>query len=59
MKERTQRFLIVAGAVTAFGLPFALAFPRTLGLKLIAIAVLIAVASGISIGVMALRRKGP
>jgi hypothetical protein len=59
MKERTSRFLILAGALTAFGLPFALAFPRTLGLKMLAMALLVAVASGIAAGVMALRRKDP
>ena len=59
MKERTSRFLIIAGAVTAFGLPFALAFPQTLGLKMLAVALLVAVASGIAAGVLALRRKDP
>jgi hypothetical protein len=49
MKERTTRFLIIAGAITAFGLPFALAFPRTFGEKLLAVAVLVTVASGIAL----------
>ena len=59
MKERTSRFLILAGAITAFGLPFAIAFPQTLGLKMLAVALLVAVASGVAAGVMALRRNDP
>jgi predicted benzoate:H+ symporter BenE len=58
MKERTARFLIIAGALTATGLPFALAFPKTFILKLAAVAALVAVSSAIAAGVMALRKKG-
>jgi hypothetical protein len=59
MKERSARFLIVAGALTALGLPFALAFPRTLLEKELAVAALVAVAAAIAAAVMALRNKGP
>ena len=54
MQERTTKFLIIAGAITAAGLPFAVAFPRTLLEKLLAVAVLVAVASAIA---WAVRRK--
>ena len=57
MKERTIKFLIIAGALTAFGLPVAIAFPRTLGEKLLAVAALVAVASAIAAGLMALGKK--
>ena len=40
MKRSAQNFLIVAGALTALGLPFALAFPRTLLEKLVCVAAL-------------------
>ena len=59
MKERSARFLIVAGTLTALGLPFALAFPRTLLEKGLAVAALVAVAAAIAAVVMALRNKGP
>jgi hypothetical protein len=60
MNERTIKFLIIAGALTAFGLPVALAFPRTLGEKLLAVAALVAVASALAVGLMAIgKRKGP
>jgi hypothetical protein len=59
VKEKTSRFLIISGALTAAGLPFALAFPRTLILKIVALAALLALASAIAAGVMALRKKGP
>jgi hypothetical protein len=58
MTERSARFLIVAGALTALGLPFAMAFPRTLLEKALAVAALVAVAAGIAAAVMALRKKG-
>jgi len=58
LKERTSRFLIIAGALTAAGLPFALAFPKTLLLKLAAMAALVALASAIAAVVMALRKRG-
>jgi hypothetical protein len=58
MNERYARFLIVAGIVTALGLPFALAFPRTLLDKALAVAALVAVAAAIAWIVMVLRKKG-
>jgi hypothetical protein len=54
-KDRT--FLIIAGAVTALFLPFATAFPPTLGEKAVAVAVLVALACGIAALVIRLRRK--
>ena len=57
MQERTSRFLIVAGTLTALGLPFAVAFPRTLLEKALAMALLVAVACAIAAAVMAPRRK--
>ena len=57
MKEKTSRFLIIAGAVTALGLPFALAFPKSLVEKLLAVAVLVLAAAGIAAAVQALRKK--
>jgi hypothetical protein len=58
MNERYARFLIIAGTVTALGLPFAIAFPRTLPDKALAVAALVAVAAAIAWIVMALRKKG-
>lgn len=60
MQKRTakdQTFLIVAGAVTALFLPFALAFPPSLPEKLIATAALIAVACGVAAIVARIKRK--
>lgn len=57
MKERSARFLIVAGAITALGLPFALAFPRTLLEKLLAVGALVVLAAAIARVIMALRKK--
>ena len=57
MKKPDPQFLIIMGAVTAFGLPFAIAFPRTLMLKLLALLALVTVAAIIASGVMAIRRK--
>jgi hypothetical protein len=54
-KDKT--FLIIAGAVTAFFLPFALAFPPTLLEKLIATAALVAAACGVAALVIRFRRK--
>ena len=54
-KDRT--FLIIAGAVTALFLPFALAFPPTLLEKLAATVALIAAASGIAALIIRVRRK--
>ena len=56
MKERTARFLIIAGAITAFGLPLTLAFPPTFLLKVGATAALVAVACGIAALVMKARK---
>jgi hypothetical protein len=57
MNERYAKFLIVAGIVTALGLPFAIAFPRTLLEKLLAVAALVAAATAIAWVAMALRKK--
>ena len=48
MKQKDQMFLIVAGAITAAGLPFALAFPPTFVLKLVAVTLLVVVAAAIA-----------
>jgi predicted benzoate:H+ symporter BenE len=56
-QRRDPMFLIIAGAITAIFLPFALAFPRTLAEKVGAVALLVAVASGISALALRLRRK--
>ena len=60
MEERTPKkpkFLIIAGAVTALFLPFATAFPPTLGEKAIAVALLVAVACGLAALFVHLKRK--
>jgi hypothetical protein len=57
MKRNAQNFLIIAGALTAFGLPFALAFPRTLLEKLPCIAALVAAACLIAAAIVAIRRN--
>jgi len=57
MQEKTQKFLIVAGAITAAGLPFALAFPETLLEKLLAVTALVLAAAGISAALGGLRKK--
>ena len=49
-------FLIVAGAITALFLPFAIAFPPTLLAKAAAVAALVVVAAGISALVRRLRK---
>jgi hypothetical protein len=49
-------FLIIMGAVTAFGLPFALAFPRTLVEKLLAVLALVLVSAAIAALVMTLKK---
>jgi hypothetical protein len=54
---KDRSFLIIAGAVTALFLPFALAFPPTLLHKLLATAALVAVACGIAALIIRLRRK--
>jgi hypothetical protein len=57
VQERTSKFLIIAGAITALGLPFALAFPKSLVEKLLAVAVLVLAAAAIAAAVQALRKK--
>jgi len=54
--KRDPMFLIVAGAITALFLPFALAFPPGLALKAAAVAALMLVAAGIGALVQRLRR---
>jgi hypothetical protein len=56
-KPRDPMFLIIAGAITAIFMPFALAFPPTLLEKLAAVAALVLVAAGVSALVMKLRKK--
>ena len=51
-----QMFLIVAGAITALFLPFAIAFPPTLLAKAGAVALLVAIAAAISALVRRLRK---
>jgi hypothetical protein len=56
LKKPDPFFLIVMGAATAFGLPFALAFPRTLIEKLLAVLALVLVSAGIAALVMTLKK---
>jgi hypothetical protein len=56
-KPRDPMFLIIAGAITAIFLPFALAFPPTLVEKLVAMAALVLAAAGVSALIIRLRRK--
>jgi hypothetical protein len=56
-EHRDPLFLIIAGAITALFLPFAIAFPPTFIGKLAALAALLLVAAGTSALVMRLRRK--
>jgi hypothetical protein len=56
-KPRDPMFLIIAGAITAIFMPFALAFPPTLLEKLAAVAALVLVAAGVSALVVKLRKK--
>ena len=57
MKKPEPLFLIITGAVTALGMPFALAFPRTLLEKLGAMLVLVLLAAAIAALVMTLRNN--
>lgn len=50
-------FPIIAGALTALGLPFAIAFPRTLLDKALAVAALVAAAAFIAALVLRFRRR--
>ena len=56
-KPRDPMFLIIAGAITAIFLPFALAFPPSLLEKLAAVVVLVLAAAGISALIVKLRRQ--
>jgi hypothetical protein len=56
-KPRDPMFLILAGAIVALFLPFALAFPPGWAAKIAAVAVLIAAAAAISALILALRRR--
>ena len=53
---RDPLFLIIAGAITALFLPFAIAFPPSLIAKLAAVALLVLAAAGISALIVRLRR---
>ena len=57
MRKPEPLFLIVSGTLTALGLPFALAFPRTLLEKLGAVAALVLVAAGIAALALSLRKN--
>ena len=54
---RDPLFLIIAGAITAIFLPFAIAFPPSLLEKVGAVVALMLVAAGISALVVKLRRQ--
>lgn len=56
MKKPDPLFLIIMGALTAFGLPFALAFPRTLIEKLLAVLALVLVSAAIAALAMTLKK---
>ena len=56
-KPRDPLFLIIAGAITALFLPFAIAFPPSLLEKAGAVVALMLVAAGISALVLKLRRQ--
>jgi hypothetical protein len=55
-KPRHPMFLIIAGAITALFLPFAIAYPPTLIAKAGAVALLVIVAAAISALVRRLRK---
>jgi hypothetical protein len=55
-KPRDPMFLIIAGAITALFLPFAIAFPPTLIAKAGAVALLVVIAAAISAIVRRLRK---
>lgn len=56
-KPRDAKFLIIAGAVTALFLPFAIAYPPTLIGKGIAVTVLVALACGFAAIIMRLKQR--
>jgi len=55
-KRADPMFLIIAGAITALFLPFAIAFPPTLIAKAGAVALLVIVAAAISALIRRLRK---
>ena len=57
VKKAEPLFLILMGALTALGLPFALAFPPTLIKKLLALAALVLVAAALAAAIEAFRRR--
>jgi hypothetical protein len=57
VKKPEPFFFIIMGTVTALGLPFALAFPRTLLEKLLAVLALSLAAAAIAALVVSLRKK--
>jgi len=57
VKKPEPFFFIIMGTATALGLPFALAFPRTLLEKLLAVLVLALAAAAIATLVVKLRKK--
>jgi hypothetical protein len=57
VKKPEPFFFIIMGTATALGLPFALAFPRTLLEKLLAVLALTLAAAAIATLVVRLRRK--
>ena len=56
MRKPDPLFLIIMGALTALGLPFALAFPRTLIEKLLAVLALVLVSAGVAALAMTLKK---
>ena len=57
MAPRDPMFLIIAGAIIALFLPFALAFPPTTAAKMAAVLALILIAAGVSALILNLRRR--
>jgi len=56
-ERRDPLFLIIAGAITALFLPFAIAFPPGFIAKLAAVALLIVIAAAIAALILRLRRR--
>ena len=57
MAARDPLFLIIAGAITALFLPFAIAFPPAFIEKVAAVVLLLLIAAGVSALILRLRRK--
>ena len=55
--DKQPIFLIITGALTALGLPFAIAYPRTVLDKTLAVALLIAVAAAVAAAIEAFLRR--